>query len=91
MAMGLLVVGIGVVFLVLGLDQADKAASVTGALVGLAGLGFSVWTYMRSSRSPKDADNGNRVRVDNSSGVQIGDYSVQNNNISSTQSDDKRV
>ncbi|GAA4186568.1 hypothetical protein GCM10022252_18770 [Streptosporangium oxazolinicum] len=35
-------VGLGVYFLSVGLDRADKVASVIGAFVGLAGLGLAL-------------------------------------------------
>nr|BFE50148.1 hypothetical protein GCM10017745_35750 [Saccharothrix mutabilis subsp. capreolus] len=35
-------IGLGVFFVVLGLDQADKLASVLGFFVGLVGLGLSI-------------------------------------------------
>lgn len=75
---GLLVVGIGVTFLIIGLDQADKVASVVGALVGLAGLGFSVWAYMKSA-SPINASTWN-VDVDDSEGIQIGNRNIMEAN-----------
>jgi hypothetical protein len=40
---GLALLGVGVVLLKLGLDDADKAASVIGALAALAGLGVSAY------------------------------------------------
>ena len=46
--------GLGVYFLSVGLDQADKIASVVGALVGLAGLGLAAHgMFSASSRTPE--------------------------------------
>ena len=75
----LIIVVVGVAFVILGLDQASKAASVTGAFIGLAGLGLSVWTYMQPSSPPKNIVRGNDVRVMNSFGVQVGNRNRQKN------------
>jgi hypothetical protein len=70
---GLLIVGVGAVFLVIGLDKADKVASVIGALVGLAGLGLSVWMYLKSSLYGTGASKWRNVHVADSTMVHIGD------------------
>jgi hypothetical protein len=97
MITGLLIAGVGVVFLILGLDQASKAASVTGAVVGVAGLGFSIWTYMKNAPLTKNDSKWDRISVTGSTGVVFGDHSTQENIIGadatkkdngSTQSDD---
>jgi hypothetical protein len=43
LASGLLLAAVGVVFVLVGLDKADKIASSAGFFVGLAGLGVSVY------------------------------------------------
>ncbi|MDQ3405414.1 MAG: hypothetical protein M3548_18820 [Actinomycetota bacterium] len=51
LAGGLALVGAGVVvFVVVGLDRADKLASVTGVFVGLAGLAVAVYGVMLARR-----------------------------------------
>jgi hypothetical protein len=80
MITGLLVAGAGVVFLILGLDQASKAASVTGAVVAIAGLGFSIWTYMKNAPSAKNTNEWGHIHVTDSTGVQFGrDHITQDN------------
>lgn len=72
MVIGLLIAGAGVAFLIVGLDQADKAASVIGALAGLAGLGFSVWAYRKPASLPMNMSKWRDVRVTDSTMVHIG-------------------
>jgi hypothetical protein len=43
---------VGVTFIVLGLEQADQLASVVGVLVGLAGLGVSVYGVVLARPAP---------------------------------------
>ncbi|WP_369386219.1 hypothetical protein AB5J72_00195 [Streptomyces sp. CG1] len=40
---GLTLAALGIYFLTVGLDKADKTASVAGSLIGLAGLGVSIF------------------------------------------------
>jgi fatty acid desaturase len=77
---GLLIVGVGIAFLIIGLDRADKTASVTGALVAIAALGFSVWAYMKPGLRPLNMRKQWRVWVTRSIGVLVGDHSEQTNN-----------
>jgi len=51
LAGGLILAGVGVVFLVVGLDKADKIASSAGLFVGLAGLGVSVYGVILARRA----------------------------------------
>jgi hypothetical protein len=64
---GILAGALGVTFVVVGLDRADKIASVVGALVAVAGLGMAV----RESRgAPRPAGRaGSRVRLRRSGAV----------------------
>ncbi|MFG2057850.1 hypothetical protein ACGFI9_27895 [Micromonospora sp. NPDC048930] len=55
LAGGLVVGGLGYYFFRLGLDKADKAASVAGLFIGIVGLGISVYNAIAASRSAKDA------------------------------------
>jgi hypothetical protein len=48
---GLVFAGLGVLFLILGLDNADKSASVVGAFVGVAGLALTTVTTIITIRS----------------------------------------
>ncbi|MEU5881407.1 hypothetical protein [Spirillospora sp. NPDC047279] len=48
---GAALVGLGVLFVVVGLDKADKIASSVGAFVGLAGLGASVYGLVAMRRA----------------------------------------
>ncbi|GGN63666.1 hypothetical protein GCM10010112_23120 [Actinoplanes lobatus] len=46
MVFGLILMGVGLFFLDLGLEDADKAASVVGAITGIAGLGLSTASFL---------------------------------------------
>lgn len=82
---GLLVVGVGIAFLIIGLDRADKAASVIGALVGLAGLGFSVWVYMKPASLPVNTSKWSHIYVTDSEMVQLGDGNVMEGTLGTDQ------
>jgi hypothetical protein len=43
----LVVVGLGITFVVIGLERADQLASVLGAFIGLTGLGLSLYGLLR--------------------------------------------
>ena len=49
---GLVAVALGVTFIVLGLEEADRLASVVGVFFALAGLGVSVYGVMPARRGP---------------------------------------
>jgi hypothetical protein len=49
---GLALVGLGAYFVVVGLDRADKLASVIGVFVGLVGSGFSGYSVVLTRRGP---------------------------------------
>jgi hypothetical protein len=56
-------VGLGVLFLIVGLDRADKVASVVGALSGVLGLGLAGYGFVQGRRpavTPR-ADRGQEV------------------------------
>ncbi|WP_144127732.1 RIP homotypic interaction motif-containing protein [Catellatospora sichuanensis] len=88
---GIVVAALGVTFLFIGLEQADRLASVVGAVAGVTGLGFSIWTATRStarptaepgSGAPGDpaTSGGLTINARNMRGVQIGGYRpVQHN------------
>jgi hypothetical protein len=84
---GLLIVGVGSAFLLIGLDKADKVASAIGALVGLAGLGVSVWAYPKSASLPRHASGWGDVQVADSKGVQIGNRTKQTNTFEAEKKD----
>jgi ABC-type antimicrobial peptide transport system permease subunit len=69
---GLLIAAASVTFVIIGLDKADKVASVVGVLVGLAGLGVSIWAYPKSGSLPN-------VQVIDSMGVEVGNNNDQTN------------
>ncbi|MBM0203731.1 hypothetical protein JNW90_11875 [Micromonospora sp. STR1s_5] len=48
---GLALLGLGVLFVTLGLDQSDKVASVTGAFSALLGLPLSVYGIVLARRN----------------------------------------
>ncbi|WP_156756604.1 hypothetical protein [Actinokineospora pegani] len=48
----LLLGGLGVFFVLLGLERADRAASVTSAFVGIVGLGVAIAAYVANRRAP---------------------------------------
>jgi hypothetical protein len=50
LAAGVIAVGVGVVFYLVGLDAADKIASSAGLFVGLAGLGVSIYGIVLARR-----------------------------------------
>jgi hypothetical protein len=52
LAVGVLVVGLGTILAIQGLDKADKWASVLGLFVGLAGLGLAVAGAVDGRRRP---------------------------------------
>lgn len=68
-------IGLGLVFLLVGLDSADQLASVVGALAGVAGLGLSGWALVSSRASSRTA----RKVVAWRSVVQTGWFSRQHN------------
>ncbi|HSV65232.1 MAG TPA: hypothetical protein VLJ59_04885 [Mycobacteriales bacterium] len=45
-AAGLVVAGLGVTFVVVGLDRAGKVAALVGAVVGVVGLGVTAWAAL---------------------------------------------
>lgn len=49
---GLALVGLGVFFVIAGLDDADKLASVIGGFAALIGLGLSVYGVVLTRRTP---------------------------------------
>lgn len=49
---GLAAVGLGVWWLLEGLERADQLASVLGAFAGLTGTGLAVWGIHTGRRSP---------------------------------------
>lgn len=55
LAGGLAVGGLGYYFFRLGLDKADKAASVAGLFIGIAGLGIAIFNAIAASRSDQGA------------------------------------
>ncbi|MBW6439559.1 hypothetical protein KZ829_38120 [Actinoplanes hulinensis] len=67
MVFGLILMGVGLFFLDLGLEDADKAASVVGAITGIAGLGLSTVSFLlaRPGASSAAAPGPGGQRVDN--------------------------
>ncbi|GGN45422.1 hypothetical protein FHR83_008423 [Actinoplanes campanulatus] len=61
MVFGLILMGVGLFFLDLGLEDADKAASVVGAIAGIAGLGLSTVSFLLARPGASSA----AQRVDN--------------------------
>ncbi|MFC4529214.1 hypothetical protein [Sphaerisporangium dianthi] len=55
LATGLVLVALGVLFPLAGLDDADKFASVLGAFTGVAGLALSAYGVVLARRAPGDA------------------------------------
>ncbi|GII83925.1 hypothetical protein Ssi03_19150 [Sphaerisporangium siamense] len=51
LSVGLALIALAVYFIAIGLDKADKLASVLSALTGLTGLALSWYATMRPSRS----------------------------------------
>ncbi|WP_413103325.1 hypothetical protein [Streptomyces sp. Inha503] len=51
-ALGVVVVGLAAYFSVVGLDDADRTASVVGVFVGIASLALAVAVELRSRRAP---------------------------------------
>jgi hypothetical protein len=51
LAGGVLAIGVGVVFFLIGLDKADKVASSAGLFVGVAGLGVAIYGVVLARRS----------------------------------------
>ena len=83
-ATGVVLVGLGALFMVVGLAQADQLASTVGALAAVAGLGLSAWSVLaRRVRATRDRAPtcGNSTQVNNSYGVQV-DGQYQDNNFS---------
>ena len=74
-ATGLLLIGLGLVFLLVGLDSADQLASVVGALASVAGLGLSGWALVSGRASSNTA----RKVVASRSVFQTGRFSRQYN------------
>lgn len=58
---GIVLVGLGVFFAVIGLDRADKLASVIGALVGLIGIGLSTYGVVLARRAATSLSGGQKV------------------------------
>ncbi|MFC5754544.1 hypothetical protein [Actinomadura rugatobispora] len=50
------IVAVAALFVIVGLDRADKIASSLGALIGLAGLGVAVFGLISSRREDRDDD-----------------------------------
>lgn len=85
---GLVLIALGAIFLVLGLQDADRLASTIGALAGVAGLGLSFWSATPSARSrgaeqadgrpdgPKGFFFFNRVAI-NGNGNNVGDEALK--------------
>ncbi|WP_153534465.1 hypothetical protein [Actinomadura macrotermitis] len=48
---GVLLVGLGVVFVLVGLDKADKISSTLGVFIGLIGLALSVYGVVLARRA----------------------------------------
>jgi hypothetical protein len=72
---GLALVGLGVVFVVVGLDTADRLASVIGAFAALVGLGLSGYGVVLARRTaPVSGPGPQRVAgVDTGGGVDVVD------------------
>lgn len=51
-AIGVTLAGLGGCFVVIGLDEADRLASVVGSLVGVVGLGLSGYGLLLTRRAP---------------------------------------
>lgn len=60
---GVTLLGLGVFLVVVGLDNADKWASVIGLFVGLAGLGMSVYGMASSRRAQRSSQAAGPQRV----------------------------
>ncbi|MYS93817.1 MULTISPECIES: hypothetical protein [Streptomyces] len=65
---GLTLLGLGAYFLIVGLDEADKTASVVGSLTGLAGLGVSIVSLIQA-RGSSASRNAPSVRQSQQSGT----------------------
>ena len=50
---GALLIALGIVFLVLGLQDADMLGSTIGALTGVAGFGLAVWSSVAERRAAR--------------------------------------
>ncbi|MGA6155030.1 hypothetical protein ACPEIC_16970 [Stenotrophomonas sp. NPDC087984] len=57
-ALGVVVVGLAAYFSVVGLEDADRTASVVGVFVGIASLALAVAVELRSRRAPMAPGNG---------------------------------
>ncbi|MFD0126107.1 hypothetical protein [Streptomyces virginiae] len=57
--------GLGIHFAVVGLDKADKLASVIGAFLALAGLGLAAWGIVRpgAGQAPSPSPSGDDAPV----------------------------
>jgi hypothetical protein len=66
------VVGLAVYFVVVGLDEADKLASVVGLFVALVGIGLAVYGMAGARRGgPSDGGAGSQDDPERSGGVHL--------------------
>jgi hypothetical protein len=84
-ATGVVITVTGAVFVLVGLENADRIASTVGALAGIAGLGLSVlsWTARRPGPGPAPtappSGHGVQITAKRIDGLQTGDHSHQEN------------
>lgn len=76
-AVGLVVAGLGGYFAVVGLDEADKLASVVGSLAGVIGVGLSVYALTLARRVPETSS-------ENADSVSTPSGDTVTNNVSGT-------
>jgi hypothetical protein len=69
---GLLLVGLGVLFAVMGLTRADQLASVIGAFATLIGLGTSVYGIVLARRGAQSPAAGQQIGAQSVSGSTVG-------------------
>lgn len=72
---GALVTGLAVLFALAGLDNADKLASVTGALIAILSLGVTLWLAANRPRSESPPSSGAKynVTINRSEDIRVGD------------------
>ena len=72
-AAGATITALGILFLVIGLDDADKSASVVGALVSVAGLALALSTALTARRSAADKPGGQSAEDVQAGGIDLVD------------------